>query len=147
MKNTDLKTLDLSQFLKKVIENEMNKVKVTHLEVENYGLIEFVRPKEGVILNYLTNTIKCSKIKKTEDDIEIKEIDIKELLNVASEFVYICCPLLQSKEVREQFPNNEPYDIPGLIFTTDGTMDLAGKLNDIFNGKKIKEKTEETIKN
>lgn len=139
--------LNISQFLEKAIENEMKRVKITEIEVENFGLIEFIRPKEGTILKYLSNAIRTTKVIKNENDIEVEKIDMEELSDLASEFVYQCCPLLQAKEIRNQYSSNEPYDIPSLIFGTTETLTLAGKLVDIFNGVKVKEKIDETVKN
>ncbi|MGL5655908.1 MAG: hypothetical protein ACRCXY_03595 [Fusobacteriaceae bacterium] len=147
MAKKDKKSLDISSFLEKVIENEVKRVKIIQLEVANYGLIEFVRPKEGVMLNYITNMVKSSKMKVDENGMEFKDINMEEFLKAGSEFVYSCCPLLQSKEVRDKYSNNDPYDIPGIVFGSDVTLDLAKELNEVFKGKKVKEKVEETIKN
>lgn len=147
MSKKDKKSLDIASFLEKVIENEVKRVKIVQLEVANYGLIEFVRPKEGVLLNYITNMVKSSKMKVDENGMEFKDINMEEFLKAGSEFVYSCCPLLQAKEVRDKYSNNDPYDIPGIVFGSDATLDLAKELNEIFKGKKVKEKIEETIKN
>lgn len=141
------KKLDLTMFLKKVLEAEMKRVKVLEIEVENFGVIEFIRPKEGILLNYLASIIKSSKVKKNSEDIEVKEIDFKELLNASSEFIYNCCTLLQSKEVRNQYSDRDPYEIPGIIFGTNETIRLAGELNEAFGRGKIVELIHNEIKN
>lgn len=122
--------LSLKTFIEKAIEHEMKRVKIVEIEVENFGLIEFIRPKEGVLINYLSDALKASNTDKTSGKVET---DIKHLLNTASELVYNCCPLLQAKEVRKQYPDREPYDIPAILFGITETIDLAGKLNDVFS--------------
>lgn len=140
----DKKKLTIQEFINKYQDKELKKVKVTEIEVEGYGLIEFVRPKESVIVNYISNITKVTKINNEKG---VDGIDFKSLLSAAEEFVYRCCPILQDKEIRASFPDNEPYEIPTLVFGSDMTLTIAVNLIDIFNGKKVKKETEQAIKN
>lgn len=154
--------IQLSDFLKKVEENEAKKVKITHLEVKNYGLIEFVRPRENEMLDYLaklTKGVDISKEKTYEEEgeeskksilkleKENQKIDLKAIIEASEEFVYKCCPLLQAKEVRDKYSTLLPYKIPTEIWGANTVMDLAKDLNDIFDGSANKKELIEEIKN
>ncbi|MGL5229557.1 MAG: hypothetical protein ACRC8F_01915 [Cetobacterium sp.] len=149
--------LKLEDFLNKFAENEEKKVKITHIDVPNYGLIEFVRPREGVILDFLNEISKGVEVTQDKsssvDENNINQIkestkaDLKILLEAAQKFVYLCCPMLQAKEVRDKFKSITPYEIPTAVFGYNQTQDLANELSDIFDGTATRKKVEEEIKN
>lgn len=155
----DKKVLGLKDFLKKAAENEEKKVKITHVDVEGFGLIEFARPREGVLIDYLeeiTETVDITKEKTHEEENGNKKVSvvkentkvkIRGLIEAAEKFVYLCCPMLQSKEVLEKYNDVSPYEIPTAVFGHNLTIELAGKLNDIFDGSEARKKVKEEIKN
>lgn len=151
--------LGLNDFLKKAAENEEKKIKVTHIEVEGFGLMEFIRPREGVMLDYLEEVTDAVDIKKQKfyegdegkrevaSEIENSKVKMKSLIEAAEKFVYLCCPILQTKEVREKYKDVTPYEIPTSIFGHKLTIELADKINNIFDGTEAREKLKEAIKN
>ncbi|MGL4653891.1 MAG: hypothetical protein ACRCZO_09105 [Cetobacterium sp.] len=167
--------ITLQEFLDKVEENESKKVKITHIEVDGFGLVEFVRPREGVLLDYLNDMIKAIDMTKEktfeeneEDEVdfgtseieEVKEnktrlkiekenskVDMKLLVKASEKLVYLCCPTMQAKEVRSRFKSISPYEIPTQILGVNGVNSLAQKLSNVFDGIKIQEKVNKTIKN
>ncbi len=167
------KKVTLQDFLSKVEESKAKKVKITQIEVADFGLMEFVRPREGVLLDYLNEVVKA--IDKTTEktyeedernDLEVLEVennskkdtklkiekenekvDMKLLVKASGKLVYSCCPLMRAKEVREQFKEIEPYDIPIELLGINEVMDLAQKLSDIFDGVKTQKTVNEAVKN
>ncbi|MBC2855248.1 hypothetical protein H3N56_03785 [Cetobacterium sp. 2A] len=165
--------ITIQEFLNKVEENESKKIKVTHIEIPELGLVEFVRPREGVLLDYLDDTVKAIDIttektfeeeEKNEEDFETLEmeekskvilkmqkenskVDMKLLVKASEKLVYRCCPIMQSKEVRNRFKLISPYEIPTQILGMNAVNDLAQKLSGIFDGIKTQEKVNEAIKN
>ena len=145
--------LKLEDFLNKFAENEEKKVKITHIDVPNYGLIEFVRPREGVILDFLNEISRGVEVTQDKsssvDENNIKQVkestkaDLKILLEAAQKFVYLCCPMLQAKEVRDKFKSITPYEIPTAVFGYNQTQYLANELSDIFDGTATRKKVEE----
>ncbi|MGL6113503.1 MAG: hypothetical protein ACRC1R_00550 [Cetobacterium sp.] len=151
--------LGLKDFLKKAAENEEKRVKVTHIEVEGFGLMEFVRPREGVMLDYLEEVTDAVDIKKEKfyegdeknrkvsSEIENSKVKMRSLIEAAEKFVYLCCPTLQASEVREQYKDMTPYEIPTAVFGHKLTIELADKINNVFDGTEAREKIKEAIKN
>ncbi|MGL5428572.1 MAG: hypothetical protein ACRDAS_11730 [Cetobacterium sp.] len=156
----DGKVITLQDFLSKVDENESRKVKITHIDIENFGLVEFVRPREGVLLDYLDETIKAVDIQKEKiygdsegdentvvGERENSKADMRKLVEASNKFVYKCCPMLQSKEVRDKFKGITPDEIPAQIFGNKKVMDLANELSNIFDGATVQKEVEEEVKN
>lgn len=141
----DSKKLTIQEFIEKYAEYELKKVKITQMNIEGYGLIEFARPQEGIILSYISGLLKASKLKK--DGGMGESTDFRDLIKVSEEFVYSCCPMLQSKEIRDKFSSNEPYEIPTIVFGTGNIVGIAAELSIIFNGGKVNAETEDAIKN
>lgn len=152
------KIITLEEIIEKLTEKEEKKIKVTQVEVQEFGLIEFIRPKDDKIIEYVADIAKAveqeeeisniSEDETTEKNLKkIKKIDLKQLLEASSKFVYQCCPLLQKKEIRDMYKGAIPYEIPGQIFGMNETIELASKLIDIFEGKKATTETIETVKN
>ncbi|MEG0397837.1 MAG: hypothetical protein RR656_01995 [Cetobacterium sp.] len=166
--------ITLQEFLNKVEENESKKIKVTHIEIPGFGLVEFIRPREGALLDYLDDTVKAIDITKektfqeekddedfgtsemeeeNESKIKLKierensKIDMKLLVKASEKLVYRCCPTMQAKEVRSRFKSISPYEIPTQILGINGVNDLAQKLSEVFDGIKIQEKVNEAVKN
>ena len=155
----DKKVLGLKDFLKKAAENEEKKVKVTYIDVKNFGLIEFIRPREGVMIDYLeevTDAVDITKEKTYEEENDTKKVlvekenskvKMRSLIEAAEKFVYLCCPMLQAKETLESYSNMSQYEIPTAVFGHNLTIDLANKLNNIFDGTETRKKVKEEIKN
>lgn len=143
------KTITLEQIIEKLNKKEENKVKITQIEVEGYGLMEFTRPHDNDILQYFSEITKAIELDDNEEikDKKVKTIDFGKMLDTSSEFVYKCCPMLQKKEIRDMFPKISFYEIPTQVFGMNETIELAGKLNEVFEGSKKLEKTQEEIKN
>ena len=112
-------------------------------------MIEFARPREGVILDFLNEISKGVEVTqdKSASAKESTKADLKILLEAAQKFVYLCCPMLQAKEVRDKFKSITPYEIPTAVFGYNQTQDLANELSDIFDGTATRKKVEEEIKN
>lgn len=143
------KTITLEQIIEKLNKKEENKVKITQIEVEGYGLMEFTRPHDNDILQYFSEITKAIELDDNEEmkDKKVKRVDFGKMLETSSEFVYKCCPMLQKKEIRDMFPKISFYEIPAQVFGMNETIELAGKLNEVFEGSKKLEKTQEEIKN
>ena len=138
--------MQLQDFLNKVREKEENKLKLIEIEVENFGKIEFMRPKTQDLLKCMSETAESNTVIKTEEG-NLEKTDIKGILDAAKELVYNSCSLLQSKEIRDQYSNLHPYDIPVEIFGITETISIAAEIMEKFSGSKEVEKLENDIKN
>lgn len=159
------KIITIQDFLNKLEDNESKKVKVTHIEILEFGVVEFIRPREGVLLDYLDELVKAVNItkEKTFEEIEDSQennenikvmtekenskVDMRMLLKASEKLVYLCCPIMQKKEVRDRFKSITPHEIPTEIFGMNSVIDLAQKLNSTFEGIKTKESVEKAVKN
>lgn len=127
--------LDLQTFLEKAREKEEKKIRVAEIEVKDFGLVEFIRPKDKQMMKYMTNITNSNK-----DDMQI-------MTDIAKEFVYLSCPILQNKELQEEFNVKMPFETPVALFGFMETMNLANEIFKKFNGIKVFEETEAEIKN
>jgi len=133
--------MGLETFLQKARAKEAKKVKVTKIDVEDFGEVEFVRPKDEVILDYMEIATEILD----GDEVAIK--NIKNVVKESSKFIYLCCPEFQKKEVREEFGEEDPFQGPAKLFGLTEVVSLGAELFSIFDGIDTKEELEEDIKN
>lgn len=131
--------MGLQTFLEKARAKESKKLKSIKLDVKDFGEVEFIRPKEEVLLDYMG-------VVSSEGE-DFKMADIKGTAKTSSEFVYKCCPDLQRKEVREEFEIGEPFDAPLIIFGSLETINIGAELFSAFSGVEVKQEVEEKVKN
>ena len=126
-------------FLEKIRNYGNIKEKIIKENIEDFGEIEFQRPKSGVILDYLESI-------SSEDE---ENIDIKLMAKESSKFIYNCCSNLRAKDIRnsEEFIKLDPNDIPLEIFGATQVIELASNIFSRFEGKKEKEKIKDNVKN
>lgn len=62
--------MTLEQFIQKVREKEESKIKITTLQIENFGEVEFERPNTSVMLKFQKEIMASynSEITETEDE-------------------------------------------------------------------------------
>ncbi len=137
--------MGLQTFIEKARTKEQKKIKVTELEVEDFGMVGFVRPSDETILEFMDTALKMMD---ENDDGEMKlEGDIKEFVKESSKFVYLCCPDLQKKEVRDEFGGNDPFQSAASLFGFTTVMPLAAQLFAKFGGMQTQEEISEAVKN
>lgn len=145
--------ITLEEFISKARKKEENKVKITKLEVEDFGEIEFQRPAESVIFKFTSDLLSTTRgidlknDKSEKEDINISDFDIYSLTKISSAFVYDCCSMMREKKVRDLYPKSDFKDIPFLILGEDEVIRIATELNKIFKGEKTFKETSEDIKN
>ena len=127
--------MDLQTFLAKARAKEEKKLLITEIEVKDFGMVEFVRPKDEEMMKYMTSVTNANKE------------DIKIMSDISKEFVYLCCPILQKTEIQREFDIKMPFETPIVLFGFMETMNLAGEIFTKFNGIEVVEEVEETIKN
>lgn len=140
-----METTAFECFMTKVRKYESKKIKTAKIEVEDFGSMELVRPKEEVQLEYLSDTMEATTVDTVTNG--VKNVNLKLMAKAASKFVYLSCPEMQTKETRDQFPNIEPTEIPIEIFGSMKVMDIAGKISTEFGLNTVKEEVVEDIKN
>lgn len=138
--------MELQDFLNKVREKEANKLKIIEIEVEGIGKIEFHRPATKDLINCMKATSDATKTIETEEG-KYQQSDFGTLLEASKELVYNSCSLLQSKEIREEYKNLYPTNIPVEIFGITKTVEIAAELMEKFSVTKEIEKMENDIKN
>lgn len=136
--------MEFQEFLNKVRENEEKRLKFIELEVTGIGNMVFTRPKNSDLLEYITDVTKSSKYGK---DGEVEEMDYEKMVVASNKLVYNSCGFLQKKEIRDEYKNYSPYDIPSVIFGFEETIRLASEISDKFGAVKAKEELEDDIKN
>lgn len=138
--------MELQDFLNKVREKEANKLKMIEIEVENIGKIEFHRPSTNELINCMKITSEATKTIETEEG-KYQQSDFKAILEASKELVYNSCSLLQSEQIRSEYKNLYPTDIPVEIFGITKTVEIAAELMEKFSATKEIEKMENDIKN
>lgn len=128
-------SIDLQTFIQKAREKENKKLKIAEIEIKDFGMVEFTRPTDVQIMNFMT------KITNGNKD------DMKEMTDISKEFVYMSCPMLQNKELQDEFDIKLPFETPVTLFGFMETIFLANKIMEKFNGNLVIEDTDEIIKN
>lgn len=136
--------LNLDLFIQKAIKISEERKKPFELEIEDFGAINFNYPKQNQLLNYMDSSVKGVTV---DSNGVLLSQDFGLLVEAAKEFVYACCPYLQSDELHKALDLKDPFDAPIIIFGLDKTMEIASQIAEIAQGKKIIEKVVEEVKN
>ena len=148
--------MTLEQFIQKVREKEESKIKITTLQIENFGEVEFERPNTSVMLKFQKEIMASynSEITETEDEenqevkkIKTSDIEIDKFAKASSVFVYNSCSMLRTKEIREIYKKNHPEDIPLELFGMNEVIAIAVDVFNKFEGRKEVTEVEEDVKN
>lgn len=141
--------ITLQDFINKVQNRENNKVKITVIQVEGFGDVEFHRPSEAELLRYSNEILNCYKgdFKSDEVEVDVSNFDMEKMISNASTLIYNSCSYFRAKEIRDMYKENEFTEIPLIILGTQEVLKIANQLNEVFSGKKTKENIENTIKN
>lgn len=148
--------MTLEQFIQKVREKEESKIKITTLQIENFGEVEFERPNTSVMLKFQKEIMASynSEITETEDEgnqeakkIKTSDIEMDKFAKASSVFVYNSCSMLRTKEVREIYKKNHPEDIPLELFGMNEVIAIAVDVFYKFEGRKEVAEVEEDVKN
>lgn len=148
--------MTLEQFIQKVREKEESKIKITTLQIENFGEVEFERPNTSVMLKFQKEIMASynSEITETEDEenqevkkIKTSDIEMDKFAKASSVFVYNSCSMLRTKEIREIYKKNHPEDIPLELFGMNEVIAIAVDVFDKFEGRKEVTEVEEDVKN
>lgn len=149
---------NFDDFLERVRKYEDKKVKVTVINIEDFGELEAQRPSANAMLKYqkevlsAVNDIEINE-KNAEDTVKEKikfntsNVDYEKFARASSAFVYNSCSALREKAVREMYPNLAFEDIPLNLFGENNIIGIASQIYNAFNVKKEVENTVETIKN
>ena len=148
--------MTLEQFIQKVREKEESKIKITTLQIENFGEVEFERPNTSVMLKFQKEIMASynSEITETEDEenqevkkIKTSDIEMDKFAKASSVFVYNSCSMLRMKEIREIYKKNHPEDIPLELFGMNEVIAIAVDVFNKFEGRKEVKEVEEDVKN
>lgn len=148
--------MTLEQFIQKVREKEESKIKITTLQIENFGEVEFERPNTSVMLKFQKEIMASynSEITETEDEenqevkkIKTSDIEMDKFAKASSVFIYNSCSILRTKEIREIYKKNHPEDIPLELFGMNEVIAIAVDVFNKFEGRKEVTEVEEDVKN
>ena len=148
--------MTLERFIQKVREKEESKIKITTLQIENFGEVEFERPNTSVMLKFQKEIMASynSEITETEDEenqevkkIKTSDIEMDKFAKASSVFVYNSCSMLRTKEIREIYKKNHPEDIPLELFGMNEVIAIAVDIFNKFEGRKEVTEVEEDVKN
>lgn len=136
--------LTLEDFRRKAIQRNRDKLMYKDIEVEGYGKIIFKRPSENEILAYMDKVSGAITVDEYEN---VVEQDMTQMLEAGKELLYPNCAFLQDKELHEALEIQDPLDVVSKVFGIQGTMDIASKMMDAFEGTKVQEQVDDEIKN
>jgi hypothetical protein len=136
--------ITLDEFLQNSIKRYQSKVESIDIETPTGELIPFTRPTTKQQLAYIDGIAKAVKI---DGDGNYQGQDTALMLEVSKDYVFATCKFVQSKELQTALNVIDPLDIVVEIFEIQGTIELAGKINEAFAGDKLAEEVSADIKN
>lgn len=125
--------MQLQDFLNKAKTKKANEKKVVNIEIKELGAVEFIRPKHGDILDFMDKTDKGDE-------------SVKEMMQATYEMLYLHCPVLQSKELRDEFKPNSPYDLVPELFGITQAGEILEKFMAAFDMGETEKKIDEEVK-
>ena len=129
--------MQLQDFLEKARVKKDNEAKVIKIEIKDLGAVEFVKPTIKEMTEYM-------------DKLE-KDLPFSKVLEQTKEMLYLHCPILQKKEVREAFVVDSPFDLVTELFGMIEVTEVFEKFMISFGFaeeiKKDKKEEDEAIKN
>lgn len=141
--------MGLETFLERARNYESKKLKVIEKEIEGFGKIQFCRPNQNELMEYM-NTL-ASKVKPKQVDVGDVTVDMNIELSLfakaASKLVYNCCTEMRSTEIREMYKGIDYHEIPLEMFGSNLVIELGGFISDKFDGVGTQEEVKEEIKN
>lgn len=102
--------------------------------------------------NLVIKRIPLTKIVDLLDVLDGDNVKLNDCVELYKELIYKCCPVLQSKELQEEFGCAEPYDIVTEVFE-DNVGEISAVAQEILamygmaEGKELIKEVEEEIKN
>lgn len=137
------KKITLQDFITKTVMKKNNAPQ--HAEIEFDGdYIPVERPSIETQVDYLNGATNAMSF---NTDGEILGQDFEKMFDASRDFIFACCPYMQSKELREALECGEPSDVVGKVFGLEGTIDFASKIKEAFDVEKTVEKVHAEIKN
>ena len=104
------KNTEFENFIQKAMKRKEEMSKPFDLEIEGYGKVNFNRPTNNQLLEYMD---KVSSAIVTEGEGEAAKVvsqDLIQMTEAAKELVYVCCPMLQAKELQEALAIQDPFE-------------------------------------
>lgn len=141
--------MGLETFLERARNYESKKLKVIEKEVEGFGKIQFCRPNQNELLEYLATITSKAKPKQIELGNVVVDMDIELSLfaKAASKLIYNCCTEMRSTEIREMYKGVDYHEIPLEMFGSNLVIELGTFISEKFEGVEVKKEVEEEIKN
>ncbi|WP_270445737.1 hypothetical protein [Fusobacterium varium] len=158
---------NFDDFLERVKKYEDKKIKVTVIDIENFGEMEVQRPSANEMLKYQKEILSATEnmeidednLKNDREDNENTEdkkekfklntanFDYGKVAKASSAFVYNSCSALRQKPIRDIYSKVTFEDIPLNLFGENKIIGIASQIYSAFNGEKEVSDTVEVIKN
>lgn len=97
-------------------QRERSKHEVKLFEVQGVGKVEFVKPREDVLIDYFGRLSDAA--------------NATDALALADDMIFDCCPTLQDKALQDACGVSVPTDIVPALLTIAERNALGGKLFD-----------------
>jgi len=110
------KKLTLNDFIAKAKQKEKDKLSFKDVNTKA-GLITMQKLDDKKLLNLMDQIEECDTM--------------QEMVEVYKEVIYESVPILQKKELSEEFKLVEPYDVVTQVFKIDEIVDLAVRIIEI----------------
>lgn len=145
------KNTEFQDFINKAIKRKEEMSKPFDLEVAGYGTVHFNRPTNNQLLNYM-DKVNSAMVTETQGEGEEKETkvvsqDFIQMSEAAKELVYVCCPILQQKELQEALDIQDPFETAIEVFGVTEIIRIATEISEKADGAKIQEEVAEKVKN
>ena len=131
------KELTLDDFISKSLDCLNNRKDVEYLLVKGLGKIPFSRPSDNELLKYLNASAKGAAL---DEEGKAKMIDMTPIAIASKTLVYQSCKYLHDKRLLEKADVEEPFDVAFKLFGISETIDLAGRISDIFGSNEVSKK-------
>ena len=152
---------NFDDFLERVKKYEDKKIKVTVIDIENFGEMEVQRPSANEMLKYQKEILSATENMEIDEDnlkndredkkekfkLNTANFDYGKVAKASSAFVYNSCSALRQKPIRDIYSKVTFEDIPLNLFGENKIIGIASQIYSAFNGEKEVSDTVEVIKN
>lgn len=136
--------ITFKDFMAKRVDKAKNKPMTADVEFDG-DLVTVNKPSHNLQLQFMNGY--ASAVTANAQG-EIVGQDFGVMFETSRDFIFACCPFLDSKEMRDELGiKGEPMDIVGEIFGVEGTIEFAMSIKEAFDIEGETEKVVEQVKN
>lgn len=135
--------ITLDSFIAKRVARAKSLPMVVDVEFQG-DLIEIHRPSNNVQLAYMSGISGAITL---DNKGNLTGQDFDKMYDASRNFIFACCPFLNSDALKNEFQCAEAIDMVDKIFGIDGVVEFASSIKEAFDVEKNVKKIEDTVKN